>query len=152
MNPSEERRRRRRKQCVLSRTRSLTQFSYSGSVSCQLKVRYPIRGKRRGHSVSFFTLSSVPTCVISSEFVADTPLKVRRRLSECVCVCLFQTCVSIKECVCISSVGDRGVRSPGSAGSSRGAELNSQISRKSSWFLCFHSRNLREVRQGSSNS
>lgn len=65
---------------------------------------------------------------------------------------LFHTCVSMKEWVCIISVGERGERSLDSLGGSSGAELNSQISRKSSWLRCFHSRNFLEVKQGSSSN
>lgn len=120
----------------------LSQLSIKGQVAKQKE--------EEGPQCYVFTLPFVPTRVclflrVCCRYTAES-LQVSVRL------CVFQTCVSINECVCISSVGDRGERSPVSAGKSRGAELNSQISRKSSWFLCFHSRNLREVRQGSSST
>uniref|UniRef100_A0A3B1KG70 Secreted protein n=1 Tax=Astyanax mexicanus TaxID=7994 RepID=A0A3B1KG70_ASTMX len=81
------------------------------------------------------------SCMCVCVFVSVCDISSTNLAIVCVCVCMYVTV-----CVCACE------RSLGSVDGSRGAELNSQMSRKSSWFLCFHSRNFREVRQGSSST
>lgn len=76
-------------------------------------------------------------------------------IPQCLPVTLYlstQTWVSMKEWVCIIRGGDRGERSEPSGWDSVGAELNSQMSTKSSWCCCFHSWNFWEFRLGSSST